>query len=111
MLPTSGATTAQVKADINSGATGDKVGGFDPAMSPLGTDEEAGGVSPDPGLIAQARAAEQSGRPANATPNAATPELQPNAQLKTGAPVTLPLLLGIGIAVLLAVAWYLMLGT
>jgi hypothetical protein len=36
-------TTAQLKADIDSGATGDKTEVFDPGLSPLGTDDEAAG--------------------------------------------------------------------
>jgi hypothetical protein len=36
-------TTAQLKADINSGRTGDKNPVFDPALAPLGTDDEAAG--------------------------------------------------------------------
>lgn len=36
------ATSAQLKADIDSGLTGDKVSGLDPAAAPLGTDDEAG---------------------------------------------------------------------
>jgi hypothetical protein len=78
--PIAGATTAQLKADINSGRTGDKVGGFDPAASPLGTDEEAGGTSPDPLLIAEMRRLERAGRPDSATNNAASPQLQPDGQ-------------------------------
>ena len=39
-------TTAQLKADIDSGATGDKTEVFDPGLSPLGTDEEAAGTPP-----------------------------------------------------------------
>jgi hypothetical protein len=34
---------AQVRADTDSGKTGDKVDFPDPAAAPLGTDEEAGG--------------------------------------------------------------------
>lgn len=48
-------TTAQLKADIDSGGTGDKIGVFDPAMSPLGTDDEAAGTPPEPHRIRMAR--------------------------------------------------------
>jgi hypothetical protein len=51
---------AQLKADINAGATADKVPGFDPAAAPLGTDEEAGGAGPTAIEVAQARRAETS---------------------------------------------------
>jgi GTPase len=37
------ATTAQLRRDIESGGTGDKVPVLDPAASPLGTDAEAAG--------------------------------------------------------------------
>lgn len=55
-----GSTSAQLKHDINSGLTGDKVNFFDPAAAPLGTDEEAGGTPPSPEEIHQARMAERS---------------------------------------------------
>ena len=48
-------TVMQLKGDINSGATGDKVGVFDPGLSPLGTDDEAGGAPNKPHQIAMAR--------------------------------------------------------
>ena len=50
-----GSTTAQLKADINSGATGDKVGVFDPGLSMLGTDDEAAGNPPSAKRINMAR--------------------------------------------------------
>ncbi len=48
-------TTAQLRHDIDSGRTGDKVAGFDPAAAPLGTDEEAAGTPPSADAIALAR--------------------------------------------------------
>lgn len=36
-------TTDQIRAEIDSGQTGEKVGFPDPAAAPLGTDAEAGG--------------------------------------------------------------------
>jgi hypothetical protein len=48
-------TTAQLKADINSGRTGDKVEVFDPGLSPLGTDDEAAGTPAEPHRIKLAR--------------------------------------------------------
>jgi hypothetical protein len=41
-------TTAQLKADIESGRTGDKNPVLDPALAPLGTDDEAAGRPPGP---------------------------------------------------------------
>ena len=39
-------TTDQLRNDIDSGATGEKIGFPDPATAPLGTDAEAGGSPP-----------------------------------------------------------------
>ena len=55
-----GSTTAQLKADIDSGRTGDKVAFPDPGLSPLGTDDEAGGSSASPQLIQKVREQEKS---------------------------------------------------
>lgn len=49
------ANAAQLKADYESGRTGDKAAAGDPGASPLGTDDEAGGASPGGAEIAQAR--------------------------------------------------------
>lgn len=59
-------TTAQLKADINSGETGDKVGAFDPGLATLGTDDEAAGTPPSREAIAIARREEVHSRPAAA---------------------------------------------
>jgi hypothetical protein len=48
-------TVAQLKAEIDSGRTGDKVEVFDPGLSPLGTDDEAAGRPAGPERIALAR--------------------------------------------------------
>ena len=48
-------TLAQLRADIDSGRTGDKVSAPDPAMAPLGTDDEAAGTPPSPAAIALTR--------------------------------------------------------
>jgi hypothetical protein len=58
-------TTAQLKADIDSGRTGDKIGVFDPGLSPLGTDDEAAGRPPEPERIRLARRLEGITRWAN----------------------------------------------
>ena len=50
----SGDTLEQLRADIDSGRTGDKVSAPDPAMAPLGTDDEAAGTPPSPAAIAGA---------------------------------------------------------
>ncbi|SFK35209.1 hypothetical protein [Methylorubrum salsuginis] len=46
---------AQLKADIDSGRTGDKAPHGDVGAAPLGTCEEAGGVPPSPQEIREAR--------------------------------------------------------
>ncbi|AWN35875.1 hypothetical protein [Methylobacterium radiodurans] len=48
-------TTAMLKADIDSGATGDKVEHYDVGMVQLGTCDEAAGTPPTPERIALAR--------------------------------------------------------
>src|SRR5262245_42080508 len=50
-----GLTMEQLRHDIDSGWTGDKVAGFDLAMVPLGTDEEAAGTPVSLDAIALAR--------------------------------------------------------
>lgn len=50
-----GSTSAQLKGDIDSGRTGDKNEVFDPGLSPLGTDDEAAGVSPSSDEVDLAR--------------------------------------------------------
>ena len=48
-------TTAMLKADIDSGETGEKIGVFDPGLAPLGTDDEAAGRPPSAARLALAR--------------------------------------------------------
>lgn len=48
-------TTAQLKAEIDAGRTGDKVPAQDPGLSPLGTDDEAAGMPSDASRVALAR--------------------------------------------------------
>ena len=55
-------TSAQLKGDIDSGRTGDKNAIFDPALSPLGTDDEAAGFPPKPEQVALARHQESAAR-------------------------------------------------
>ena len=58
MATQAGATTEQLRHDIDQGRTGDKVRFPDPAAAPLGTDEEAAGTPIDPQVVAQTRDAE-----------------------------------------------------
>ena len=50
-----GATVAQLRADIDSGRTGDKVAAIDHAAAPLGTDEEAAGTPVSAEIVAMVR--------------------------------------------------------
>lgn len=54
-----GATSEQLRDDIDSGRTGDKVRGRDPSAAPLGTDDEAGGESNEPEDISRSRQRER----------------------------------------------------
>jgi len=102
--PRRGATPEQLRADIDSGRTGDKVGGFDPAAAPLCSDDEAGGAQNNPELIALVRALEcaKAPRPSRRE-NGATPELAPDGRgVKT--PYLWPIAAGVlGAAVLAGV--------
>jgi hypothetical protein len=94
-------TTARLKGDIDSGRDGDKSGGFDPAASPLGTDEEASGVRPDPALVARDRRQEDAVAGSSARENAASPELKPDGQgVRT--PYLVPILIGVAAAIVVA---------
>jgi len=56
----SGPNTDELRHDIDSGQTGEKIRGSDPAAAPLGADEEAAGAPPSPGDVGLARARETS---------------------------------------------------
>jgi hypothetical protein len=51
-------TISQLRDDIDTGRTGDKVDWPDPAAAPLGTDEEAAGTPPDSWAVETARTLE-----------------------------------------------------
>lgn len=57
-----GSTSAQLRGDIQAGLTGDKQPGFNPAMAPLETDAEAGGVALPAAVIEVERKAQRSGK-------------------------------------------------
>lgn len=63
--PTGRSTTAQLRRDIESGATGDKVPVLDPAAAPLGTDAEAAGAPAPPGQVDAVRREARATRPEN----------------------------------------------
>jgi hypothetical protein len=70
------ATTAQLRDDIDSGRTRDKVPALDPAAAPLGTDDEAAGTPPPLDVVDRARWAEtaERGEPGGATAAAGAPK-------------------------------------
>ena len=53
--PAGGSTSSQLRDDIDSGRTGDKVAWPDPAVAPLGTDAEAAGTPPAAEAVTAAR--------------------------------------------------------
>lgn len=61
--PRRGATTDALRSDIDEGRTGEKVAISDPALAPLGTDDEAAGTPADPETVAAVRAAEAATAP------------------------------------------------
>ncbi|GGL97264.1 hypothetical protein GCM10011534_19080 [Pseudooceanicola nanhaiensis] len=70
----SGAESARLREDIDSGATGDKVPFSDPSAAPLGTDAEAGGAPAAAPELRANRAEEaghdaSSGQPEKRTPS------------------------------------------
>jgi hypothetical protein len=60
-------TTAKLKGDIDRGRAGDKVDAVDPAIVPLGTDEEAAGTPPAAGTVRVAYENEVGGRSVSPT--------------------------------------------
>ena len=66
-------TTQQLKSDIDSGKTGDKVvEGFDLGLSTLGTDDEAAGSPNTPEQVAMGRALEKRDAPKPAAEQSAS---------------------------------------
>lgn len=77
-------TVAQLKGDIDSGRTGDKVAHMDVGAAMLGTCEEAGGAPPTPQQVKLARANE-----------AASEQVRAAADPHGKRPWTMPLYVGI----------------
>ena len=94
----------QLKAQVDSGASGDKVSAGDPAAAPLGTDAEAGGDRTTPEHIRLN--AEQETRPA--AQDTRSGELVENVGAKAGG--GLGLIIGIVAALVLVaiLAWLLL---
>jgi hypothetical protein len=69
-----GATCDQLRNDIDSGRSGDKVRFRDPATAPLGTDEEAAGTPVDPHVVAETRRRERRMQPPTDARRSATGE-------------------------------------
>ncbi|HEX2148031.1 MAG TPA: hypothetical protein VHG11_10325 [Pseudorhizobium sp.] len=97
---------AQIRGDIQRGLTGDKRPGFDPAMAPLETDAEAGGVplSSEQIETATATQASQGSRVKSRNFNVAmTSSFKGTLERRPSLPALLPLIavIAIGAAVLL----------
>ena len=67
-----GPNVDQLRADIDSGRTGDKVSFPDPAAAPLGTDEEAAGTPLSPEAIALNRGLQSRHAPPRKRPSIST---------------------------------------
>jgi hypothetical protein len=94
-------TTAQLKGDIDGGRTGDKNPVFDPALAPLGTDDEAAGRPPSPFRVALARHAENLQRWMRARRSGAAHRKQdgtPVVFLATAAAIGVTLVAGVWLA-------------
>lgn len=65
-----GAWSEELRRDIDSGRTGEKVASPDPATVPLGGDDEAAGRPPKPEDIARLRERERAKAPARRPKNA-----------------------------------------
>ena len=92
-------TTAMLKADIDSGRTGDKIAHYDPGLSQLGTDDEAAGNPPPPERIALARET-----------GAATPRVRAAARPHGGNAWVMPAFIGAAVLIpsLVGVSLYLL---
>jgi hypothetical protein len=71
-------TSDRLRHDIDRGHASDKVSFPDPAMAPLGTDDEAGGTPPTPERIELARDQELN-RPVASAPRSEGPSAEPPA--------------------------------
>ena len=80
-----GSTVAQLKQDISSGATGDKVAVFDPGMANIGTGAEAAGTPMTLEMIELARKTERMQNPPSGDPGA-------HANARTGPKLLIALL-------------------
>ncbi|MDB5643167.1 MAG: Excinuclease ATPase subunit [Hyphomicrobiales bacterium] len=68
-----GAGSAQLRGKIDAGVTGDKVAFPDPAASPLGTDDEAGGAPMRRDAVADAALQAAAARTPNTAPDQTGP--------------------------------------
>lgn len=94
--PTGHSTSAQLRRDIESGATGDKTPVLDPAATPLGTDDEAAGMPPAPEAVDAVRHHERTTRPANTQPGTVEPPGAARTRMTIGGLVALGFALGLG---------------
>jgi hypothetical protein len=101
-------TSDRLRHDIDQGQASDKVSFPDPAMAPLGTDDEAGGTPPSPERIKLARDQEL-GRPVSPAPGPEGPAANPRAGAEGGG-ATLAVIALLAVALVAAVAVILLAG-
>jgi hypothetical protein len=93
-------TVEMLRADIDSGRAGDKNPVFDPALAPLGADDEAAGTPASPFRVALAQAQENFARWSRGTHAAGAPHHE-----RDGFPVLYVSFIGVAAVVLLAGIW------
>ena len=91
-----GATAAQLKQDISSGVTGDKVAVFDPGAADIGTGAEAAGTPMTPEMLELARKTERMRNPPSGDPGA-------RANARTGPRLLTALLVAVVLGIAAAV--------
>ncbi|XBQ16021.1 MAG: hypothetical protein ABL308_13825 [Oceanicaulis sp.] len=105
--------TSRLKAQIETGASGDKVAYPDPGASPLGTDDEAAGRPPEPERVEMSMKAEHRADPAGHPPrqtaprpgpveDGAPPRVETSAKFKLGVAAAAALVIVIALVVALS---------
>lgn len=95
-VPESHSTAAQLRRDVEIGATSDKVPALDPAASPLGTDDEAAGAPLAPEAINAVRRAERAMRLANTSPGRPEPREVGRSKRRVAGPIAFAVALTFG---------------
>jgi hypothetical protein len=91
-----------LKGDIDTGRTGDKNEVFDPALAPLGTDDEAAGTPPSPARVERARLQETKWRWLWSTPRTSAAHDKNDSGVAYG---FAGLIVLVGVAIVSGIAW------